>query len=430
MPKTDKPPSYRKHRQSGQAIVTLRDGQGRKHDHLLGKYGSPESRTEYARLIQKWELNRRSVQIVREDLTVNELVVAFDEHAAIHYRRPDGTPTGEIRDYKLSLRPMLFLYGPSLVTDFDVLALQNVRRLMIDGYLHPKHGKQPPLARQLINQRIDRIKRVFKWGVSQKKVPGPVWTELTAVRGLQRGRSEAKETERILPVDENVVEATIPFVAPQVAAMIRLQLLTGMRSGEVVVMRGIDVDTAGRAGQGGVPLWFYRPGSDQGAVGQHKTAHHGHDRVIRLGPRAQAIIKQWLRDNPAEFLFQPAEAVDAHHAARKADRQSKMPPSQAKRQRKEKPQIKPSDHYTTDSYGKAINRGVDRANRGKKPGDKMIPSWHPLQLRHATATKIREHPEFGLDAAQAVLGHMSRQVTERYAEVAVTKADQAMAKMG
>jgi hypothetical protein len=34
-----KPPSYRLHRQSGQAIVTLPDGLGGRRDVLLGPYG-------------------------------------------------------------------------------------------------------------------------------------------------------------------------------------------------------------------------------------------------------------------------------------------------------------------------------------------------------------------------------------------------------
>jgi hypothetical protein len=48
---TDHVPTYRLHKQSGQAIVTL-SGQ----DYLLGKHRSPESRAEYARLLAEWEL--------------------------------------------------------------------------------------------------------------------------------------------------------------------------------------------------------------------------------------------------------------------------------------------------------------------------------------------------------------------------------------
>lgn len=40
--------------------------------------------------------------------------------------------------------------------------------------------------------------------------------------------------------------------------------------------------------------------------------------------------------------------------------------------------------------------------------------WHPNQLRHTYATKIRK--EFGLEAAQVLLGHSRADVTQIYAE--------------
>src|SRR5687767_11996289 len=52
--KDNQVPSYRRHKQSGQAIVTL----SRK-DHLLGTYGTKESRTSYDKLISEWVANGR-----------------------------------------------------------------------------------------------------------------------------------------------------------------------------------------------------------------------------------------------------------------------------------------------------------------------------------------------------------------------------------
>jgi integrase len=54
--------------------------------------------------------------------------------------------------------------------------------------------------------------------------------------------------------------------------------------------------------------------------------------------------------------------------------------------------------------------------------------WHPHQLRHNAATKLRR--EYGLDAARAVLGHRSPAVTEVYAEVDAAKAVEAMERIG
>jgi integrase len=423
MPRKSNPPKYRRHTQSGQAIVTLTDGFGGRRDVLLGKYGTAASRVEYARVIAEWEANGRRLRSVdaAADLTINELVLAFIRHAETYYRRPDGTTTGELRDYKLSLRPLVFLYGPTVAKDFDALALQAVRQLMLVGYNHPKYGPQAPLARKVINQRINRIRRMIRWGVSRKMLPGSVCHELDAVDGLKCGRSEARETAPVAPVHESVVNATLPFVRPQIAAMIRLQLLTGMRPGEVIVMRAIDLDTTSK-------VWLYRPGSDCGPVGQHKTAHHGHQKAIALGPQAQAIVKEWLRPNVTEYLFQPCEAMEALHAQRQAGRKTKVQPSQASRKRKARPKRKPRTRYSVSSYGKAILRGVEKANAARDENASEIPRWHPHQLRHTAATTLRR--EFGLDVARVVLGHRSPAITEVYAEADTAKAVEAMAKLG
>jgi hypothetical protein len=46
---------YRRHRQSGQAIVTLTLSNGRRRDVLLGTFGTKASCIDYASAIAKWE---------------------------------------------------------------------------------------------------------------------------------------------------------------------------------------------------------------------------------------------------------------------------------------------------------------------------------------------------------------------------------------
>jgi hypothetical protein len=47
-------PSYRRHKQSGQAIVTLTDAGGTRRNVLLGKWNLKAGRTEYARVPAEW----------------------------------------------------------------------------------------------------------------------------------------------------------------------------------------------------------------------------------------------------------------------------------------------------------------------------------------------------------------------------------------
>jgi site-specific recombinase XerC len=54
--------------------------------------------------------------------------------------------------------------------------------------------------------------------------------------------------------------------------------------------------------------------------------------------------------------------------------------------------------------------------------------WHPNQLRHTVATEVRAR--FGLEAAQAVLGHAKADVTQGYAERDLSKAAEVMRQIG
>lgn len=88
MPKLKrKLPSYRLHKVSGQAVVTL-NGQ----DHYLGPHGSPESYEEYKRLISEWTaVNRLSPPDPgdgtprRSDLRICELIAAYCDYAEGYY---------------------------------------------------------------------------------------------------------------------------------------------------------------------------------------------------------------------------------------------------------------------------------------------------------------------------------------------------------
>src|SRR5688500_4157934 len=82
-------PTYRHHRQSGQALVTLTDAvSGRRKDVLLGAFSSQPSRVEYARVLAEWDARgRRLDEPAPTDLSVAELLVRFLAHAADYYGR-------------------------------------------------------------------------------------------------------------------------------------------------------------------------------------------------------------------------------------------------------------------------------------------------------------------------------------------------------
>ncbi len=408
-------PAYRRHKQSGQAIVTLTDAlTGRRRDVLLGKHGTKASKAEYQRVVLDWEANERRLTgpTAAADLTIAELIRRYWQHVEGYYRHEDGTPTGEVVAMRYSLRPLNHLHGPTQARDFGPNALKAARELMVRGYEHPKYGKQEPLCRTQINARVKRIRRMFKWAVENELVPPAVHQGLCAVAPLKRGRTEARESEPVLPVARAVVEDTLPILRPLLADMVSLQLETGMRPGEMICIRACDLDTTGA-------VWLYRPSS-------HKTRHHGHDRIVPIGPKGQAIIRRHLTTNTQDYLFSPRKLMEERAATMRANRKSRVQPSQQTRKTK-KPKKKPGERYAVTSYAQAIRKAIERHNRDK-PETEHIPHWHPHQLRHLRALELKR--EVGLDAARAVLGHRSPVITEHYATLDVARAAEVMQRLG
>ena len=394
-------PSYRLHKPTGLAVVTIG---GR--DVYLGKHDSPESRAEYDRLIAEWLVTGRRPMVESAsgaDLTINEMLLAYLHHADSYYVK-NGQPTTEPVNIRLALRPLRRLYGHTPAREFGPLRLKTVRQAMIDS----------GLCRSEVNKRVRHVLRAFKWAVGEEMVPPSLHHGLKAVPGLRRGRADVRESEPVKPVPDAFVDAIQPHVSRQVWAMVQLQRLSGMRPGEVCIMRTIDLDTSGRA-------WIYTPES-------HKTEHHGRKRRIYLGPVAQAILRPWLRPELTSYLFSPAEAEAERRTEQRESRRTRVQPSQLNRGRR-RPRKAPGQRYIVDSYRRAIEYGIKWANREpERDGSRPIPHWHPHQLRHNAATRLRR--EFGLDVARAVLGHSSPVVTEVYAELDGAKAAEAMERVG
>jgi integrase len=386
MPRTRAKPAYTLHRPTGQARVRI-DGR----DHYLGTYASPQSHAKYDALVDDW-LRRKSVE--RATLTIDELAIRFLEYAIAYYAK-DGKPTSEVACIRAALRPLVKLFGPTLVVAFGPLRLKEVRDEMI------RRGH----TRKSINRQVGRIQRAFAWGVENELLPETVYNALLTVAGLAKGRTKAIEGDPVKPVPIAFVDVVKPYVSRHVWAMIQLQLLTGARPGEIVSMRVGNLNTGG-------PLWEYTPET-------HKTEHHDCDRLILIGPKAQTIVRDFLKPSLDAFVFSPIDADAERQAARRAARKSPMTPSQAARQAKADGRRRPKDRYTVASYRRAIARACLKAE---------VPEWHPHQLRHNAGTNLRR--AYGVEAARVILGHASLDATELYAEADVQRARQITLEVG
>jgi integrase len=399
-------PAYRHHKASGQAIVTL-DGR----DFYLGPHGSATSKAEYARLTGEWLAAGRRLPANPNEVTIAELAAAFRRHARDFYRDGEGNVSRAVLNFDEALKPVLKLYGKTRAVDFGPLRLKAVREAMIAA------GR----VRTNVNRLIVRIRGVFKWGAENEMIPASVHQGLMTLAGLRLGRSGAKESEPIKPVPDAFVDAVEPWVSRHVWAMISLQRLTGMRPGEVVLMRGKDLDTSGK-------LWVYRPA-------KHKTQLHGYKREIYIGPRARAIVEEFLKLDPAAYLFSPIEAEHERrnklHAARTTPLSCGNKPGTNRRRN---PKRAPGERYTAASYYRAVRSACDKADRWAKGGvvigndERIVPRWHVNQIRHLRATELRK--SFGLEATQAVLGHSRVETTQIYAERLSETAARVAAEVG
>lgn len=351
-------------------------------------------------------------------MSVNEVLLAFLDHAERHYRRDDGTQTHEVDEYKLVSRYVRKLYGHTPAAEFGPVALKAVRQAFIDA----------GWCRSLVNQRVGRVRRIFKQAAAEELVPVAVWQALTTVQGLQRGRGDVREAAPVEPVPDEVVEATLPFLSRHVRGMVAFQQLTGCRPGEVCTVRMSDIDTTGQ-------VWLYRPR-------QHKTAWRGKRRTVAVGPKAQEVLRAFATGKPDDYLFSPLRAVAEFHADRDAKRKTPRYPSHVSRNARVRVQIplrQPAEVYDVNAYGHAIARACDRAfpppaplrqregESAKAWWTRLNPAereavkewqaqhrWHPNQLRHTFASRVRR--DHGLEAAQVLLGHARADVTQVYAE--------------
>lgn len=147
--------------------------------------------------------------------------------------------------------------------------------------------------------------------------------------------------------------------------MIDLQRLIGARSGEILGLTAAAIDRSGQ-------VWTAN-------LGDHKTVHHRHTRILAIGPKAQAVLAKYLNGPANEPLFDMIR-----HA-----------------------------------YCRAITRSCERLK---------ITRWVPHQLRRTGAGNVRA--AFGLEHKQAVLGHSTADTSERYAKVSQSKASEVALKIG
>jgi integrase len=339
-------------------------------------------------------------------LTVAAVGLRWLDHCEAYYRDRDGGTTSSVDGARMALRCLL-PFGDIVAAAFSPKDLTVVRDAMI------RAGR----PRVTCNAVVRAIRRMFKWAVGEGLVPASTWLGLTAVAALRKGRTTAPECEPVEEVPEPVVEATLPHLAPIVAAMVWLQRWTGARPSEVCLVRPCDIDRRG-------DVWVFAP--------QHHKLDWREDarpRRIPIGAEGQRVLTPYLLRAAEAYCFSPSESERHRSRARRAERCSPMTPSQAKRKPKRDGQRRPGERYTSASYRRAIHRAIEMANRERAAaGLEPLPRWSPNQLRHLRAGELQER--LGIEHASAVLGHTNLRTTEIYARRQLELAIDATRRLG
>jgi integrase len=364
-------PKYRKHSLRDLAFAEA-DG---KRTYFPGQHGSVESREAYHRFLADFKpkpraRRRQDIKIARPEkgkATVADLCFQFLFYAEQHYPESvDGTP--ELVKFKTVIEPLIRQFGHLNVRQFGPLNLKAFRSKLLEVKIVKRSKdrtkqEETGLSRRYINSHLNRVRRIFKWGVSEELVDAEVWQALESVVGLRQGRSSAAELPKRQPVAWGIVEKTLAELSPTMSRMVRLQWLTGCRPQSVCAAKIEQFDFEKRT-------WSPK----------HKTEHRGVVLRLPIGPKVTQIVQEQLASSPGtEYLFTPIHACSRRN-------------------------IRYGLRYNADSYRKAVNRAQDRAK---------VERWSPHQLRHGRATEIRQ--TYGLEAAQAVLGHASIDATQIYA---------------
>ena len=249
-------------------------------------------------------------------LTIEELVSAYLRHADTYYRTGGGRHTSRIGVLRSALTAISVRHKGK-ADSFRANALRATQSAWAEQ----------GLSRTTVNNYTACVKAMFRWAAAREMISTETYTSLSLVEQIPCGRGLARETEPVKPVPDEHIEKVLPLLSGEAADLVRLQLITGARPGELLALQVQDIDRTG-------VVWT-------AALSMHKTAWKGRERTLYFGPRAQTILKPYLLGQ--DRLFKRYADVAA--------------------------------------YRRAIARACKRCG---------LPAWSPNQLRHNAATRIRK----------------------------------------
>ena len=355
-------PKYRKHSTRNRAFVQINS----KRKYLPGNYGSAESHQAYREVLTQLRRERlggtKASKPKLSGASLAELCAQYLVFAAGYYGESLRSEFGNLMCAIKLLRTHVDDTIP--VTTFSAVNIEELQSSLV------KAG----LSRSYINQTISKIKRIFKWGFTKKIVPLEAYHSVTAAAPLRKGRTKAPEKKKKKPIRKRQFDLVLAEVPKHIRDMMLIQRYTGVRSGSLVRAKAKQFRESRKH-----KMTIWKP--------RLKTEWKDVELIIPIGPRCLEILKPYLESaKPDDYLFSPK-------ASRKNPRYN--------------------DRYSSGSFCHAIHRAIDKINKRLiASGGKRIAKWSPHAIRHLKGRRTRE--KYGIEAAQAILGHESIEATEIY----------------
>ena len=385
-------------RDTARCIVRIN---GKKQYYSLGRYGSPEAEAEYERIKSKFE----SEDVEKKDPTGKTSEVLFGLYSQEFLQGEHLTA-----DQHLDITTITYAqerFPPFFLEDFSMTYLVAFQNYLVeiapDEGLIERKDKPPvrkrPWTRYYVNCLMKHFKKILVWGINHGLL-SPIYREsIRLFPGITsykpRGLPDRPPRESVRDSD---VLATLPFLPPIIADMVKIQRAACLRPSEVCSLLVGDII-------------FNDSGMAFVSKAKNKIARKGVRRQIAFGNAEQAILHKYCDGrNPDEYVFSMRQYAAWQHAQKRANRKTPMTPSQRQRDKDNKKTR--FDRYrediTSNLYSRVIRRAVQQAikeNPDVKP-------WTPYQLRHAAYSALSA--QYGVDIASKVAGHLSPNMARIY----------------
>jgi hypothetical protein len=142
-------------------------------------------------------------------VTVAEVSAGYWLFAERYYSWNRDPRRGDAWNTRRTLAILDSLYGSTVAKDLGPLDFRAIQGEMVRlGW-----------CRTMVNHEVGRVKRFFRWAVSEELIPSAVWHSLLSCPSLRKGKSEARETAPVRPIPVKDLDAAKRKLRPAVRAM-------------------------------------------------------------------------------------------------------------------------------------------------------------------------------------------------------------------